>query len=85
MRWCWRGCRRRHRQTVTATGTQPFTYQWRKDGTAIAGATNRTLTLANVTSSAAGAYTVVVTNAQGTATSSSAPDSTERSRAAPPR
>ena len=59
--------------TVTATGTQPFTYQWRKDGAAIAGATNRTLTLASVTSSAAGAYAVVVTNAQGTATSSSAP------------
>jgi hypothetical protein len=58
--------------TVTATGTQPFTYQWRKDGAAIAGATNRTLTLSIITPAVAGAYSVVVTNAQGVATSSSA-------------
>ena len=55
--------------TVTSTGTQPFSYQWRKDGSAISGATNRTLTLAAVTPSAAGSYSVTVTNAQGSATS----------------
>ncbi|MFM9079440.1 MAG: immunoglobulin domain-containing protein, partial [Opitutaceae bacterium] len=58
--------------TVTATGTQPFSYQWRKDGAAIAGATNRTLTLAAVTASAAGSYSVAVTNAQGSAASAAA-------------
>ncbi len=58
--------------TVTAAGTQPFTYQWRKDGSAIAGATNRTLTLAAVTPAAAGTYSVLVTNAQGSAASATA-------------
>ncbi|MFM7750973.1 MAG: immunoglobulin domain-containing protein, partial [Opitutaceae bacterium] len=58
--------------TVTATGTQPFSYQWRKDGAAIAGATNRTLTLAAVTASAAGSYSVAVTNAQGSVASAAA-------------
>ncbi len=58
--------------TVTATGTQPFTYQWRKDGSALAGATQRTLTLATITPSSAGAYSVVVANAQGSAASAPA-------------
>jgi hypothetical protein len=55
--------------TVSATGTQPLYYQWRKDGVAIAGATNSTLALSNVQVADAGSYTVVVTNAAGSATS----------------
>ena len=34
--------------TVTATGTAPLSYQWRKDGTNLAGATASSLALANV-------------------------------------
>ncbi len=58
--------------TVVATGSPAPTLQWRRDGTAIANATNATLTLANVTVADAGAYTVLATNAAGTATSAAA-------------
>jgi len=58
--------------TVTATGSAPLTYQWRKDGTVISGATSSTLTLTNVQLSDAAGYSVVVSNAGGTATSSTA-------------
>lgn len=51
--------------TSTATGTAPVTYQWRKNGTAIGGATNSSLTLNNVQSADAAAYTVVATDANG--------------------
>jgi hypothetical protein len=49
--------------TAAATGTPAPSYQWRKDGVAIAGATEATLTLTNVTTAQAGAYSVVITNA----------------------
>lgn len=58
--------------TVTATGTAPFTYQWRKGGVALTGATNATLTLTNAQPSDAGGYDVIVTNSAGSATSNSA-------------
>lgn len=58
--------------TVVAAGTAPFTYQWKKDGTSISGATAPTYTISSATVSNAGAYTVVVTNAAGSVTSSSA-------------
>jgi hypothetical protein len=58
--------------TVTASSPAPQTYQWRKDGTAIAGATSATLALSNVQTSAAGSYTVVVSNSAGSVTSSAA-------------
>ena len=58
--------------SVTASGTAPFSYQWRKDGTAIAGATSAILTLSNVQISAAGSYTVVVTNSASAITSNAA-------------
>jgi hypothetical protein len=48
------------------------TYQWYLNGTAITGATSSNLTLTNVQTSDAGTYTVVVTNAYGSITSSSA-------------
>jgi hypothetical protein len=54
--------------SVAASGSGNA-YQWRKDGVAIAGATNATLTLSNVSAANAGAYTVVVTNALGSVTS----------------
>lgn len=55
--------------TVAATGNPAPMYQWRKDGTTIAGATSATFTIATVTASSVGAYTVVVTNSQGSVTS----------------
>ena len=51
--------------SVTANGDEPLTYQWSKDSSAIDGATNKSLTLDSVSSSEAGDYTVVVTNAGG--------------------
>src|SRR5207249_8190731 len=47
--------------SVDAYGSSPVTYQWRKDGTAIAGATGAALSLTNITPANAGSYTVVVT------------------------
>jgi hypothetical protein len=58
--------------SVTATGTAPLTYQWRKDGIALSGATSATFTLATTSASDAGTYSVVVTNSAGSATSSGA-------------
>jgi hypothetical protein len=55
--------------SVTASGTPAPTYQWRKNGVNIAGATGATLTLTNVQSSDAGNYSVVITNAAGSVTS----------------
>jgi len=48
------------------------TYQWLKNGTPVAGATQRTLTLNNVKASDAARYTVTVANASGRATSDAA-------------
>ena len=45
------------------------TYQWRKDGVAIPGATAATLTFNNAQVSDAGSYTCVVTNSAGSVTS----------------
>lgn len=53
--------------SVTATGTEPLTYQWFHDGDPISTAT--TLELENITAAAAGDYTVTVTNAIDNATS----------------
>jgi len=46
-------------------GRGPFAYQWRKDGSAIAGATGPTFTLDNAVLANAGKYQVVVTNSAG--------------------
>ncbi len=58
--------------SVTATGSTPLYYQWRKNGTPISGATAATYSLAAVTINDAAGYDVVVSNAYGTATSSTA-------------
>ncbi|MEN9574263.1 MAG: hypothetical protein RL514_2118 [Verrucomicrobiota bacterium] len=54
---------------VVATGRPTLRYQWCKNGVDIAGATNSTLTLTNLTASDAASYCVKVTNGDGTVTS----------------
>lgn len=58
--------------SVVAAGSGPFTYQWLKDGATVAGATNASLVLSNLTSAAAGSYTVAVSNNAGSTTSNAA-------------
>ncbi len=55
--------------SVGVSGSSPLTYQWRFEGTPIEDATNGVFTIANVQFSHAGSYSVVVTNASGTAES----------------
>lgn len=57
---------------VSATGTAPLAFQWRRNGVAIAGATSAALTIPVVLASDAGDYSVAVTNAAGSATSQAA-------------
>lgn len=58
--------------SVSATSSDGGTlsYQWRKDGVAISGATSALYTITNATSNAAGSYSVVVTNTLGSSTAS---------------
>jgi uncharacterized delta-60 repeat protein len=59
--------------TVSVTsGDGPFTYQWRKGGTDLVGATAATYNLNSVVMTDAGSYAVVVTNGGGSVTSSMA-------------
>jgi surface antigen len=64
--------------SVTASGTVPLQYQWRKnglglmDGGHVSGSATATLTLTNVSLADMGSYDVVVTNPAGSATSSAA-------------
>lgn len=51
--------------TVAATAVPAPTYQWRRNGTALAGATAATLTLRSAVAADAGRYEVVVANALG--------------------
>ena len=57
---------------VGVNGSGPFLYQWRFNGSPIAGATNPWLDLSGITAGQQGTYDVVVTGA-GAATSTSAP------------
>ena len=59
--------------TAVATGTPPLSYQWLRNGTAIAGATSASYSIASIVPAQAGTYTVSVTNIYGSATSSSLP------------
>jgi hypothetical protein len=64
--------------STVVSGTAPLGFQWRRDGTnlvnggRITGATNLTLTIANAQESDSGIYTLFVSNAFGTNTSSNA-------------
>ncbi len=51
--------------TASFAGTMPMTYQWYKGSSPVAGATGTTFTLANVTSSDTGSYSVKATNGGG--------------------
>jgi hypothetical protein len=55
--------------SVTAGGSAPLRYQWRRNGVNLGGETNDTLTLPSVQTNQAGSYTVVVTNFVGSVTS----------------
>jgi hypothetical protein len=63
---------------VTAVGATPLHYQWQKDGLnlgnggAISGATTNALTISNAQLGYSGIYTVIITNAFGSVTSSNA-------------
>jgi len=65
--------------SVTATGTAPLAYQWRKNGANLtnggvyAGTLTNLLALTAVTTNTSGNYTVVITNTAGAITSSVAP------------
>src|SRR5688572_1023411 len=52
--------------SVTAVSTLPFTYQWRKNGVNIDGATSDNYTIANVAAVDGGNYDVAITNGCGT-------------------
>lgn len=55
--------------TVTATGTAPLAYQWRKNGEDMASATGNNYSVTGAQTNDTGAYTVVVTNVAGSKTS----------------
>ena len=57
---------------VSAAGASLLSYQWRKGADNLAGQTNDSLTLANVTAANAGDYSVVVSNLLGSVISSNA-------------
>lgn len=50
---------------VVATGDDPLTYQWYRNGVALQGATGSSYAITNAGSGAAGSYTVRVTDANG--------------------
>jgi hypothetical protein len=62
--------------SVSAVGMEPLNYQWRKDGinltdgSSVSGVTTTNLTIFNIQPGDTGNYTVVVTNAYGSITSS---------------
>lgn len=58
--------------TVAVTGTPPFTYQWRLNGTNISGATSSSYSFSTQSYQNGYQYSVVVTNALGSVTSNTA-------------
>ncbi|MBG90019.1 MAG: hypothetical protein CMO80_24405, partial [Verrucomicrobiales bacterium] len=58
--------------TVLASGTAPLSYQWRKNGVDIPGATTTTLNINNAQSVDEASYDVVITNVGGSVTSAAA-------------
>lgn len=59
--------------SVVAAGTAPLSYQWRKNGTSISGATEASYTVTHAWNDTAGNYSVTITNAYGATTSNEAP------------
>jgi len=55
--------------SATAEGTPPLTWQWSKNGVAIAGATNATYTIASAATTDSGTYRAKATNSAGSADS----------------
>jgi hypothetical protein len=58
--------------SVVVSGSAPLSYQWLFNGVSLVGATNPSLGLSSITTNQAGSYSVVITNAAGSATSASA-------------
>lgn len=58
--------------SVVANGSTPLSYQWKFNGTNLAGAMSSALTISNAQPANAGSYSVVITNAYGSITSSNA-------------
>src|SRR5581483_1322597 len=58
--------------SVTASGTAPLSYQWKKNGTNISGATNSAFSITNVQTTDGAGYTVTVSNSAGSVTSNTA-------------
>jgi len=58
--------------TVVASGSAPLNYQWKKNGTNIAGATSTNFTIVSVQTNDATTYSVAITNAYGSIISSNA-------------
>src|SRR5205085_12299151 len=56
--------------TVVAGGTSPFGYQWRSNGTDIAGATTPSLSMTNLVLTQSALYSLAVSNAYGATTTS---------------
>ncbi|HEY5041542.1 MAG TPA: immunoglobulin domain-containing protein [Verrucomicrobiae bacterium] len=57
---------------IPASSLLSLSYQWRKDGAALNGATNSNYSITGVQTNQSGKYSVVVTNASGSLTSSNA-------------
>jgi hypothetical protein len=55
--------------SATAEGTPPLTWQWSKNGVAIAGATNASYTIASAATTDSGTYRAKATNSAGNADS----------------
>jgi hypothetical protein len=58
--------------TISSSGTTPLTYQWRKNGSNISGATGTEYAIPSTVSGDAGTYDCVVTNSVASVTSSAA-------------
>ncbi|MCA9242360.1 MAG: immunoglobulin domain-containing protein [Phycisphaerales bacterium] len=63
---------RSHTLRVVASGSEPISYQWHKNGSPIGGANGDTLILTNLTPADAGDYSVDVSNACGMESSATA-------------
>jgi hypothetical protein len=58
--------------TVSATGAGTLSYQWKKNGVSIPGASGSTYTISSTSAVSAGSYSVDITNATGTVNSAAA-------------